>query len=750
MERAMFTPSSYRRIFRFCLPLFLTLPFVLLRANDEPAPPPPREGQYASDVDEIKAILDYHHHVARLDGRDFGLPEHDFDDATNITLQQRRHFRSLYPGGPETGAYQYPRWAYDFLWRLAGGGPEFPRAYTAGMIESNAFQRSLPQTGLLAVVVTANVNITNDTQAETEGYLAIDPTNPQYLVGNVNNNGSALGTSAQLMSRSADWGATWSKNTLPLVCATQADPGVAYDSAGNVYAVALEYGSGCAGKTRVNVFKSADHGATWSAAATVNATNGNDKELMAIDFQPGSACRDRLYVAWDDGGAEKVATAAAYTGPWTVYGTTLDTLSIGTDIAVGPTGEVYDVWADYNLNQINFSKSTNCGAAWSAKQTIATTFDNYDYGIPAMCSRRALVYPAVDVDRSTGPRRGCVYAVWNDFTADQPSGCVAASANDTANIYFSASCNGGTTWNAKKLVHQDIPRTDQFSQWMRVDDADGCIHVSWHDTRNDPNRVKTDIYYTKSCDGGATFDPETLVTTAMTDESSAGANVNQYGDYEGFAVRNGVAYPYWTDRRTASGTDEEQFTAKICSDPKTVGATGAADLNACAATGVNLSWSPPTVYWGDGGSGTRKFQLFKDGVLAQDNIAQATTLLVFSPGDAASHSYVIKAVNSCGNVAAYAAASATDGVDAAAPANLGGTLLGGKSGANLSLSWTASPAPDLNHYNIHGAVSPATYPAGWSLLGSSATPNATDPLVSGNRFYLVSAVDNCGNESVVE
>jgi len=47
---------------------------------------------------------------------------------------------------------------------------------------------------------------------------------------------------------------------------------------------------------------------------------------------------------------------------------------------------------------------------------------------------------------------------------------------------------------------------------------------------------------------------------------------------------------------------------------------------------------------------------------------------------------------------------------------------------NLALSWTASPAPDLNHYNLYGAATPATYPTGWSLLTAAVVPTATDPL----------------------
>ncbi len=733
--------------------LAVTAPPVAMTPAARPLPPDaPREGQIADEMTEIGQLLDFHHHFQRLDGRNYGLPENDFDDATNLSLRQRRAFRELYPDTPAEGVYQYPRWSYDLMRRLDAEGRSVVDGRIASAPPVSPLLAWLNPGSPTAFIVGANINVTNNALPETESYLAIDQTNQRYLVGSSNNNGGALGSSAQLMYRSSDWGATWATNALPITCTYHSDPGVSFDSLGNAYSVTLEYLGACGNTTKVNVYQSTDHGATWSPGVTLSNTRGNDKELMAVDYQPGSPCRDRLYVAWDDRNTEKAATAASYAGPWSTTGASLDSASIGTDIAVGPGGEVYDVWANTSLKQINFSKSTNCGGAWSAKQTIAATADGYDYGIPAMCSRRALIYPSVDVDRSNGPNRGNVYVAWNDFTAAQGAGCIAITDPNTANIYFSRSTNGGVTWSAPKIVHQDIPFTDQFNQWMRVDDADGCIHVSWHDTRNDlATRAKSDVYYTRSCDGGVTFDPETKVSTEMTDESAAGANPNQYGDYEGLAVLKGVAYPFWTDRRPSLLAGVEQiFTAKICSDPKNIGAIAAADLNACAATGVSVSWSAPTVFWGDGGAGTRKYQLFKDGVLAQDNIAETATSITYVPGDSAVHSYVIKAVNSCGNIVSYTAASATDAVDITPPGPILNSLRHTKNGANLSMAWAASPAPDLNHYNVYGAAAAAIYPTGWAKLGQSLTPPYSDPLAGTSRFFLVSAVDNCGNESIVE
>jgi hypothetical protein len=65
-----------------------------------------------------------------------------------------------------------------------------------------------------------------------------------------------------------------------------------------------------------------------------------------------------------------------------------------------------------------------------------------------------------------------------------------------------------------------------------------------------------------SRDDGLTWSAATKLTSAQTDETSAGADgTNQYGDYNGLSGNAGRFFPAWTDRRT--GGAEEIFTAVI-------------------------------------------------------------------------------------------------------------------------------------------------------------------------------------------
>jgi hypothetical protein len=383
------------------------------------------------------------------------------------------------------------------------------------------------------------------------------------LIGasNININGAG-----QMMYRSSDFGSTWSKLALVPTNTNQSDPGAYFDSNGNGYTVTLDY---TGSQTAVKFYKSIDHGQTWPTQIIVDTSGGNDKELGAIDYQTSSACRDQVYVGWDNGRAQFASsTTAPNSGvfrPKVVLqskGSTIAAaLAVAPPAVAGMAAPVYYVWTSTTNRTINFSKSTDCGSTWSTFKIIATTKDSFDYGIPAQCVRRALIYPTIDVDRSASTRRGWIYVVWNDFTTFQSSGCISVTDPNNANIWFIRSADGGNTWSRPVMVNSSSPFADHFNQWMAVDDADGTVHISWRDTRNDPNRQKTDVYYTKSTDGGFTFISEVKVTSAMSDETTSGASADQYGDYEGLAVRNGNAYPFWTDRRILA--PEEIYTSKV-------------------------------------------------------------------------------------------------------------------------------------------------------------------------------------------
>ena len=71
------------------------------------------------------------------------------------------------------------------------------------------------------------------------------------------------------------------------------------------------------------------------------------------------------------------------------------------------------------------------------------------------------------------------------------------------------------------------------------------------------------MFFQASADNGRTWSkPATQVTSSPTDETTVNANLgNQYGDYNGLSVADGVFFPCWTDRR--DNRTEAIFTARI-------------------------------------------------------------------------------------------------------------------------------------------------------------------------------------------
>jgi len=216
---------------------------------------------------------------------------------------------------------------------------------------------------------------------------------------------------------------------------------------------------------------------------------------------------------------------------------------------VGPNGELYLAWNDYAANTIAFSRSFDGGATWDAQSVIAAKQLAFDIRIPAEFNRGALVYPACDADRSKGAHRGRLVCSWMDL-----------AGNGTTDILTSYSDDKGATWSLSKSAADALPfAMDRFNQWLSIDPTNGVVNVSFYDTRNDTTgaRYMTDIYLSRSSDGGASFASNVRASDVSSNEHdcdgvfpcSAINYGNQQGDYSGIVAYGGIAHPVWTDSR---------------------------------------------------------------------------------------------------------------------------------------------------------------------------------------------------------
>ena len=236
---------------------------------------------------------------------------------------------------------------------------------------------------------------------------------------------------------------------------------------------------------------------------------------------------------------------------------------------MSPDGTVYVAWNDYSANVIAFNRSFDGGVSWGAQRTIAPKVIPFDIGIPAEAVRRALVYPACDTDRSAGSHRGRLYCSWMDLNG----------AGNTS-ILLSVSDDAGATWSTPpSVVGQPPAGHDRFNHWLSVDPVTGEVTVSYYDAAG----FTTDIFLSRSTDGGATWLADVRVTTQSSNEHDCNGLFpcpsinygNQQGDYEGLVTFRGVSHPIWTDSRRNTersgdptcgrgrGLMEEVFTASV-------------------------------------------------------------------------------------------------------------------------------------------------------------------------------------------
>jgi BNR/Asp-box repeat len=411
------------------------------------------------------------------------------------------------------------------------------------------------------------------TTPRSESDIRINVGRPDRVIAAANSIGSGSGGQAQFSS--LDGGITWRQTTLPLLSGDNrhADPTVGWTSDGTAWAITI----GISGATlRLRAHRSTDGGATWSFDGIASGSQTDaDKELMWVDRSPTSPFANNIYVIWHAGPPAFVNRRTGPTGAWQtpvrVSGLETTGTAIGGDITTNAAGDVFAFWPDTGSRRLLVAKSTNGGVTFRPPVVIATTFAAYDIGVPAFASRRALIYLSGAAYRDAADN--FVYAVWTDLTG--ASGCTSSANEPGSNIasacktriWFARSTDGGMTWQRPTMINNQASRNDQFNPRMAVDDTDGTLVVVYYDTVGDPGRRKTDLWYQSSPDYGTTWTTPVKVTSAQTDETSAGADGNQYGDYNGLSGYVGTFFPSWTDRR--GGGREEIWTAELTPDSVT-------------------------------------------------------------------------------------------------------------------------------------------------------------------------------------
>jgi hypothetical protein len=417
------------------------------------------------------------------------------------------------------------------------------------------------------------VNVSDDTTAQNETPIAVNPLNPMNLLIGSNdwnfNDGCAFNVSF-------DGGKTWTK-TLPSgfipaitrftndpsvpgtgVYDLGGDPAVAFGPDGTAYFACFGYRGT---QTALLLSRSTDGGRTWpndpSQLALVTAfqgqgvargSNGQFPDHEAIHV----AGDGTIYVTWAQfngfGSHSPVYLATSTDGgrsfsqPVTVSSGSVRSdqdQRIVTDPATGTAYVTFDNSVQGGKGTAMFvSVSTNRGRSWSKPAQLGTfqnpvcLFPTFCFNISGGQFRGPGSYPVPAFD----PTRHRLYVAYTDIVAGR------------AQIFLThADVSDPTRWSSPQIVAPSSG--DRINVEMSIEPGSGRIDLMTND-RSWSGNTLFDVTYLSSADGGSTWSVKRVTTTSWDPSQYGvpdGSTVRPFiGDYDGIVSLVGGAAIAWT------------------------------------------------------------------------------------------------------------------------------------------------------------------------------------------------------------
>ena len=451
--------------------------------------------------------------------------------------------------------------------------------------------------------VDVKVNSSPANQVQNEVRLAIDPGNILNLVAAYNNQNAQVSPNSLGISYSSDGGVTWGDTTLTGADNPFAPPNTPFTrifdpaaggapGAGDFFAAYIGADSGPApngggGPSGLFVDRSTTGGITWTGPTLVDSN-----PTAVLDPQnrdPNYRFNDRVHMDVDLVGIlhatwiKDVDVGQPTSDIYYNFANALVPVGIGntgltfgasmivndgfggTDeanapsVAPHPNGHVWIAWIDYDVTigndatgKIMVDRGTGPGGG--TPPTFGTDIKVWDIDpLPrnvttsnGVTDTIAKSGPAIAVDSNDGTAN----TVYIAYAAED------AGNNDEANVYFTATTDGGTSWSGPIKVNDDNANHDQIHPAMVVK-PDGTIDIAWYDKRNaldtdgagpDDGDDLWDVYIARSTDGGSSFSTNLRVTDFPFAPTTNSIGSPWLGEYLGLVTDGTDALIAWASQ----------------------------------------------------------------------------------------------------------------------------------------------------------------------------------------------------------
>ncbi|UCG70137.1 MAG: exo-alpha-sialidase [Thermoplasmata archaeon] len=228
---------------------------------------------------------------------------------------------------------------------------------------------------------------------------------------------------------------------------------------------------------------------------------------------------------------------------------------LGPSIAIDNWGTIHVVWEDWrndldgryisdggvdgvNNADIYYANSTDGGRTFNINQRVNTNTDPSQQELPSI---------AVD-------GTGKIHVVWADWRDDGDGRFVSGGGIDGANnndVYYTNSTDRGMTWSSEMKVNDDSGSAGQSPGFRCIAvDRNDKIHIVWLDQRNNPFG---DIYYANSTDGGISFSQNKIINDVSIASNDPTLTVDD----------NDIVYVAWVDDRNDTTKSDIYFSKSM-------------------------------------------------------------------------------------------------------------------------------------------------------------------------------------------